>query len=258
MIDGNILLTSYVTALAALVGALFGSFLDCAASRWAAGENWMTGRSRCVSCDKTLGARDLIPVVSFLAHRGRCRYCGDKIPAECLVAEIAGAVGFGLIGWHFGLSLELAEWLIFATVLLALSLTDLQKREIPHALLLVAIVNRLVWFFALEQPLESTLITIGFSAIVPVAMFVLALVFEKVRKVDQAMGGGDIKLLLVMALYLNWAQLVLTLVVGCVLGLVAAGGKMAKTIPFGPALAAGCILSATVLSPLATWYLSLF
>lgn len=257
MTDAQLDLNLLTTVFMAVIGALMGSAFLCAAERWAAGEDWVTGRSRCTSCNKTLGALDLIPIVSFVAHGGKCAHCGSKIPSMCLWAEVAGAFFLGLLGWRFGFTPMLGMWGVFALVLMALSFTDIANRIIPNKLLLVAVVNRVVWFFVLGQPVEATLITAGVSLGVPVFLLVLVLVFEKVRGTE-AMGGGDIKLLVVMALYLNWVELLVTLVVACILGLVAAKAKWGKTIAFGPALASACILAVTLLHPVVTWYSAFF
>ena len=90
--------TIYLCFWLAVFGAVLGSFLDCAASRWAAGAPPFRGRSRCSSCGHALGAGDLIPVFSFLRRRGRCRYCGERIPADCLAAELAGAAALACMG----------------------------------------------------------------------------------------------------------------------------------------------------------------
>ena len=109
------LLTAYLCFWLAVLGAVLGSFLDCAASRWAAGDpHPFAGRSRCSSCGHALGARDLVPVFSFLLRRGRCRYCGAGIPAECLTAELAGAAVFACLGVRFGWTPELGQWLAWA------------------------------------------------------------------------------------------------------------------------------------------------
>ena len=98
----NMVITAYLCLWLAVLGAVLGSFLDCAVSRRAAGEPWHRGRSRCISCGHPLGARDLVPVASYLLRRGRCRFCGRKIPAECLLAELAGAGMFLCLGLRFG------------------------------------------------------------------------------------------------------------------------------------------------------------
>lgn len=250
------ILTAYLCFWLAVIGAALGSFLDCAVSRWAAGDAHMfAGRSRCDSCGHTLGIGDLVPVFSFLLCRGRCRHCGANIPADCLWAELAGAAGFVCLGARFGLTPELGQWLVLGGLLLALSLTDAAKRIIPDKLLLAAAANRLVWFFILRQEPWPTVKGILFSLIIPAALLLVVLAAERLLG-REAMGGGDIKLLL--ALYLSWAELVLTLLAGCLLGILgAAAARKGGAIPFGPFLALGAVLCVCFGGPLVDWYLSL-
>lgn len=269
----------YLCFWLALFGLVLGSFIDCAVSRWAAGEKMFAGRSHCVSCGHTLGVLDLIPVVSWLVRRGRCRYCGEKIPAECLVAELAGAVAFVCVGLRFGSDAELGlwfliyrgnpsllltglalvQWLIFAAVLLALSLTDAAKRVIPDRLLIVLAVNRVVWFFVLREG-TGVALDILKACIVPAVLFALVLGVEKLLD-KEVMGGGDIKLLFTFALYLSWAQLLFALLAGCIAGLVyavPARKKSGTAVPFGPFLAAGALAAVCFGDPVIQWYFNLF
>ena len=254
------LLTAWLCFWLAVFGAVFGSFLDCAASRWAAGDpRPFAGRSRCASCGHTLGARDLVPVFSFLLLRGRCRFCGASIPAGCLWAELAGAAGFVCLGWRFGPCLELGQWLVLAVFLLALSLTDAAKRVIPDKLLFLLAANRAVWFLVLGHGARELLAAVTACA-VPAALLALVLGMEKLLG-REVMGGGDLKLLFVLALYLTWAELLLALLAGCILGLLWAaltGGKKGTAMPFGPFLAAGAMLTICFGKPVLEWYFGLF
>lgn len=251
------LLTMYLCVWLFVAGAALGSFLDCAVWRWARGEAMFRGRSRCASCGETLSAPELIPVVSFLISRGRCRRCGAAIPAECLWAELAGGAVWVCFGVRFGLSLELAQWLILGALLLAVSLTDAAKRIIPDKLLIAMAANRALWLFALGQPLWETVKGMLIGCLVPAALLAFVLLAEKVMK-KEAMGGGDIKLLLALALYLSWPELLLTLLGGCLLGIV--GGVLGRkrgAVPFGPYLSAAAVLAACFGGPLVDWYLGL-
>ena len=253
------IITIYLCAWLGVFGAVWGSFTDCAVSRWAAGERMFAGRSRCAVCGHTLGALDLIPVFSYLARRGRCRYCGEKIPAECLVAELVGAAGFVCLGARFGLALALAQWLIWWAVLLAVFLTDTAKRIIPNRLLLALAVNRVIWFFLLgEQPAAA--LDVLKACAVPAVLLALVLLAEKLLG-REMMGGGDIKLLFALALYLSWAQLLLALFIGCVAGLVFAAAvrqKRGTAMAFGPFLALGALATVCFGDGLITWYFGLF
>ena len=86
----EIIIMVYLCVWLGIFGAVWGSFADCAVSRWAVGERMFTGRSRCASCGHVLSVLDLIPVFSWLFRRGKCKYCGERIPADCLLAELAG------------------------------------------------------------------------------------------------------------------------------------------------------------------------
>jgi len=254
------LIKLYLCFWLAVLGAALGSFLDCAVSRWAAGEaHIFGGRSRCFSCGHTLGPGDLVPVFSFLLRRGRCRYCGGPIPADCLAAELAGALALALAGWRFGLSPQTAQWSVCAALLLAVSLADGAKRLIPDALLLALAANRLLWLPVLGQVLPS-LWEMMKAAAVPAVLLALVLALERLSG-REVMGGGDLKLLFVLALYLRWAELLLALLAGCLLGLLWAaltGRERGSVLPFGPFLAAGALLSAYFGGPLVRWYFTLF
>lgn len=258
--DETQILTAFLCFWLAVFGAVLGSFFHCAASRWAAGEaRIFSGRSRCDSCGHTLGVFDLIPVLSFLFRRGRCKYCGEKIPRGCLWAELAGALALALPGWRFGPVPETGQWAVCAALLLALSLTDCARRIIPDKLLLALAVNRVIWFFVLGQGLSVALDALPACA-VPAALLALVLLWEKLAG-REVMGGGDIKLLFALALYLTWAQLLLTLLAGCLLCLLwaaATGHGRGTMLPFGPFLAAGALLTACFGAPVLEWYFGLF
>lgn len=255
--------TIYLCFWLAAAGAALGSFLDCAVSRWAAGEDPFRGRSRCVSCGRALGARDLIPVFSFLFRWGRCRFCGVGIPADCLVSELAGAGILVCLGLRFGPRPELGGWLIWGGLLLALSLTDWRKQIIPDRLLLAMAANRILWLLLFRPPaaaLKGLALRVLLSAAVPAALLALVLLAERLMG-REVMGGGDIKLLFVLALYLDWAELLLSLLAACLLGLLWAalsGKRRGAAVSFGPFLAAGAVLAVCFGGPVIGWYLGLF
>lgn len=250
--------TIYLSVWLTVFGAALGSFLACAVSRWAAGDRMFAGRSRCTECGHILSALDLFPVFSYLFLRGKCRYCGAGIPADCLISELAGAASFLLLAWNVPLS-RLPCWLIFAAVLLAVSLADQARRIIPDGLLLALLANRIVWFLVWRE--DVSVIFEALKALtVPAALLALVLLGERLTR-RELMGGGDIKLLLALACYLSWAQLLLALLAGCVFGLILAllsGRKGGTAVPFGPFLAAGALAAVTLGGPLIRWYFSLF
>lgn len=272
-------LICYAAFWLAVLGAALGSFFDCLAWRRAHGESIWQGRSHCGACGHVLGVRDLIPVFSYLFARGRCRYCRAKIPADALSAELAGMTAFGLLTWKTGLVPELAMWLILAALLLLLSLIDLHERLLPDKLLAAAAANRLI-FLLLSGNVADQFAPMLIGALsVSVPMLLIALVMDRILG-RESMGGGDIKLLFVLGLYLNWMQMLLLLFVACILGIAAAlaiRGTSAPLqsdstsdapapddsrtdisgIPFGPCLAAAGLFVYLWGQPLINWYVGL-
>lgn len=255
--DIDLLFNLYLALCLAILGAVLGSFLCCAADRG----GLPTGRSRCDSCGHVLGVGELIPIFSYLFSRGRCRHCGATIPARCLIAELVGAVGFAALGVRFGPSLELVMQLILAGLLLLLSLVDWNAHVLPDKLLLAIIVNRLVFLVLLREPLGETLPQMALGAFsVSLPLLLLSLVMDWLLQKD-TLGGGDIKLLFVLGLYLSWLEMLLLLIFACALALVWAigpGRRQAKgEIPLGPFLAAGWLSVTLFGEPLIQWYLGL-
>ncbi len=223
-------LTYYAAFWLAVLGAVLGSFFDCLAWRRAHGESIWRGRSHCGSCGHVLTVRDLVPVFSYLFARGRCRYCRAKIPADALLAELAGMAAFALLTWKTGLVPELAMWLILAALLLLLSLIDFHERLLPDGLLAAAVANRLI-FFLLSGNAAARLAPMLIGAFsVSLPMLLVSLIMDRVLG-RESMGGGDIKLLFVLGLYLDWMQMILLLFTACILGIAAALVRSAGAHP---------------------------
>ena len=115
------------------LGGIAGSFVSVLAGRLHTGESWTYGRSRCTSCGIPLRARDLIPVVSWLTHAGRCGACGSRVSATYLVLETVLATLFLLAYVSIGLRPELPVFLLALVFLAALVLYDLWHTVIPLA-----------------------------------------------------------------------------------------------------------------------------
>ena len=260
--DEELIVRVYVLFWLAVLGSVAGSFADCMVSRYLRGENVFLGRSRCQDCGRVLGVKDLVPVFSYLAGRGRCRYCGGKIPKECLVAELAGAMIYVGMGIRFGISEELIMWILAGSLLLLLSLVDVAKRIIPDAILFWLAAIRILFVFILREPFLDTAVSMAAGAcLVPGALLILVLLADHLTQ-KESMGGGDIKLLFVLGLYLDWMQMLLLLLTASLLGILAALPdvlrKEKKAIAFGPFLSAGCFFVVWFGDPLLSWYRALF
>lgn len=256
--------TVYFCAVAFLLGACMGSFLNCMAWRIVHGESVLRGRSHCDACGHVLTARDLVPIVSFLAHRGRCRWCGAKLSARHVWAETVTGAVFVLIVLKFDISLQALGALALACVLLAGAFADLEGYIIPDRFVLAGIGLRVVWFFFEDwrRALPDALLG-GFA--VGGGLLAFVLLYEKLRKIE-AMGGGDLKLLFVTGLWLGWAKNLLCLLLACVFGIVfglatqkrRAQQENAKILPWGPSICAAGIITMLAGDAVIAAYVSLF
>ena len=243
----------------AVLGAVLGSFLCCAAARRGSGESVLKGRSRCDSCGHVLAAWEMIPVFSWPLLRGKCRHCGAKIPPADWLGETLLAAAFGALTLVIGVGGELWMWLILAALLTELSLIDAREQILPDSLLIAAAAVRLV-FWAVGGFSLPALKTMAIGAVsVSVPVLAAVLVMDKVLG-RESMGGGDIKLLAVLGLYLDWRHMLLTVLAACLMGIVggAIGRKKGKPFPFGPYIALAAVLVRLAGEPVIGWYMGLF
>ena len=250
----------YLTALFAILGLVMGSALNCLALRLAAGKKWSgSERSECPHCRHVLTPMELIPLLSWLIQRGKCRHCGEKISPRYPITEAALAVLYAACFLKYDLSVSLITPLLFVSCLFCLSLVDLDTQIIPDRFLLVPFIARLA----------ELLITEGFpglTALVPGlviggGVLVLSLIMDKVLNKD-TMGGGDIKLMALIGCFLPLVQCMLMLIIACIIGIVM-GSILLKVdsetpFPFGPALSLAAVITLFVGDPIINWYMSLF
>ena len=138
-------LTAYILTLTAVLGLVMGSFAACTAGRLAAGEDFLRSRSRCDACGHTLSPRDLVPVFSWLFLRGRCRYCGARIPARCPLTELLCAAAFLGIVLRYDVTLIAFRDLAAAVLLLIAALVDYDTGILPDGLTGALAVNFLLF-----------------------------------------------------------------------------------------------------------------
>ena len=269
-----------------LLGTVIGSFFDCIAVRRTRKESVVKGRSHCDTCGHALGAREIIPLVNYAINKGKCRYCGTRIPWDAFYAELAGGIIFAGMIVSIDISLYLPMWVVFGALLLLVSLIDYKQKMIPNFLLLLLAANRLLAHFIIARnpwPLLPEMLIGACSVSVP--LLVLVLIMDKILG-KETMGGGDIKLLFVIGLYMSWMHMILILFLACILGVmgVLIARKTAHKFPaiaskrpeseeerntksdalpmesisFGPFIASAAILVFWFGQPLINWYLSFF
>ena len=120
-----------------LLGLSVGSFLNLCMDRLPAGGSILRPGSHCDSCQRQLGVADLVPVLSYVWLGGRCRYCGARIPLRLPLVELATAVIFALLAWHYWLGLDLFIALVYASLFLVVFVIDLEQRLILDVVVVV-------------------------------------------------------------------------------------------------------------------------
>jgi leader peptidase (prepilin peptidase)/N-methyltransferase len=203
--------------------------------------NLWTPRSACPACGHRIGALDNVPVMSWLALRGRCRGCGAAISSRYPLVEIAGALAAAGAIWHFGPTWTGLAACGFLWALIALALIDADTQLLPDNLTLPLLWGGLVAnLFGLFVPLADAVIgAIGGYLVLWGVYWLFKLIRGK-----EGMGYGDFKLLAALGAWLGWKMLpviiLLASVAGAVIGIlliVFQGRDKAKPMPFGPYLA---------------------
>jgi leader peptidase (prepilin peptidase) / N-methyltransferase len=247
-------------AFAGLFGLAIGSFLNVVIYRVPAGLSVVSPPSACPACDAPIRNRHNIPVVGWLALRGRCADCSTPISARYPIVEAATAALFVALTIRLAslhLSPALPAYLYLAAAGLALALIDIDHHRLPDAIVLPSYAVVAVTLTV------ASLVTDDWQALVRAAIGAAALFagyFALALAYPSGMGFGDVKLAGVLGAllgWLSWSALVIGTFAGFVLGalygvaLMALGRAGRKTaIPFGPFMIAGSLLAVFVAAPL--------
>jgi leader peptidase (prepilin peptidase)/N-methyltransferase len=244
-------------AIAFLWGLVAGSFTTVVAHRVPRRESIVGPRSRCPACGAQIAAYDNVPVLSWALLRGRARCCGAAISARYPLTELTlGALYAATVLVLWDDPAELALGLVFVTMLVAVTLTDLERRVIPNRILLVAAVAGVAIAAAMDPGSlpERALAAVAAGGL----LFLAALAYPR------GMGLGDVKLAAVMGLFLGRGvapAILVALLAGALAGLalIARHGAAARkrAIPFGPFLALGGVVGLLAGNQLVDWYLGI-
>lgn len=187
--------------LAITFGLIMGSFLNVLILRIHANEAWWKGRSRCPKCNKELTVKELIPVISFIVQKGRCRSCGEKISYQYILVEIASGLLAFITVWIFGFSSF--SFVLFLTLWLLLGnfVSDLLFMELPEifniGLFILGVIYQYFWG---NLDFISIMSGIAFGFI----FFGLQFLLTK----GKGIGEGDIRLGVIIGLFLGWPYVI--------------------------------------------------
>ena len=270
-----------------LLGAVIGSFLNVIIHR-VPNEASILFNSACPKCGEPIKPYDNIPILSWLILRGKCRKCSAPISARYPAVELITAITFVLVYWQTGLSPILPVYLAFAATMIALIFIDAEHMILPNVitypLLVLALAIRIVFplvfaqnYFAdtLHWPAtylagQPAWLVSLFGAIVGAlvgggSLWLVGEIWKRLRGVD-AMGLGDVKMMLGVGALLGWRLAFLSIFLGAfsgaLIGLVIVTKQKDKDlqaqIPFGIFLGTGSILALLFGERLIEWYMQMF
>lgn len=258
-------------ALALIAGLIAGSFTTTLIHRMpmihaaqlrdapdAAGSHekfnmWLPG-SHCPACLTPLGARDLLPLVSWLSLRGRCRHCAKRISPMYPLVEAGLALLACLLVMRFGFSFEALAGLVFVTGLLALAVIDARTFTLPDVLTL-----SLLWLGLLLNVMEmfADLASAVIGAFAGYGILWMLFQAHKLIRGVEGMGYGDFKLIAAIGAWLGWQDLPAVVLIASVSGLFwallrwkKAGAELGGQLPFAPFLALGGLAGLFVQGPI--------
>lgn len=253
-----------IFVLLTVTGLFTGSFLNVCIDRLPRGQSIVNPPSHCGECKKRIPLYDLVPVFSYILLKGRCRFCGEKIPLKIPVIEAVTGVMFGLLYWKYGISLELLVYVFYGCLLLVVFEIDLENQLILDVIIFPAMAVALVVSFFLPDirtfsiwwpgiGIESALVG-GAAGLV--AMSIPYLLYRK------GMGMGDVKFGFLIGLMLGWPHIIVAILISWIGGgliaalLLATKVKGLKdAIPSGTFMAVATMVALIWGSEIWQWYM---
>ena len=264
-------MTSIYSVIFFFFGISLGSFLNVLIDCLTAGKSLLFPGSHCPECNRSLVRRDLIPVLSYILLKGRCRYCGAAIPIRLLWVELGTGVLFVILYLYYGLVWELPLIIVYSCMFVALFVIDLEQKILPNKIVypgiaLAFIVSAFGTIFGFQP---EAIAHLGFGlwvvdSIVGAAtgfalLFIIALIFRG------GMGWGDVKLAGMIGMIVGFPLIFVTLFIAIIIGGLIAGfilirkvKKRKETIPFGPFLAIATVITLLWGEFILRWYLGYF
>lgn len=228
-----------------IFGSIIGSFLNVCIYRMPRNESIVAPGSRCTSCKKPIAWYDNIPLLSYIALMGKCRFCRAKISFRYFLVELISALAFLALFAHFGFTSKFWIYSALAFTLIVVAFIDQEFQIIPDGIsmggLAVGVIlsifvpglhNSLTWKYGL---INSILGAITGSALIYLTGYLGQIAFKK-----EAMGGGDVKLMAMLGAFLGWKMAILIFFLapffGTPAGLYIKFVKKHDIIPYGPYL----------------------
>ena len=239
---------------AVLLGLCVGSFLNVCILRLPHDQSLLRPPSTCPRCKQRIAWRDNIPVVSWLWLRGKCRWCHKPISAQYpLIEALVGGL-WGAAVLAYGPNLHALSAALFGTILLGIAITDARHYLIPDEYTLVGVALGLL--LSLNGGVPGFLDAVIGAGAGFALLWVVAQAGAWVFK-EEAMGGGDVKMMAMVGSFVGWRGVLLTVFAGAALGsaiFVPLSFKKKRLVPFGVFLAVGAAVTYVFGDTIIAWY----
>lgn len=247
--------------LLAALGLIVGSFLNVCIHRLPRGESLIQPGSHCPACRAPIRWFDNIPVLSYVWLGGRCRACRARIPPKYPLVEVATMglflAHYAVLGWQPVLAVRL----VFSAALVVLFVIDLEHQLLPNRVTLPGIAAGLAASLVTTPGWRSALAGVLLGGGL---LWAVGEIYFRVRH-EEGLGMGDVKMLAMVGAFLGWQQVLVTLMVGSLLGslvglgVIAAGrGTMKYALPYGTFLAIGATVASLGGDAMVAWYVGLY
>jgi leader peptidase (prepilin peptidase) / N-methyltransferase len=239
--------------LVLLFGLIIGSFLNAVVYRLRNKKSFLKGRSFCPKCKKSLSASDLIPVLSFIFLRGKCRYCKKKISKQYPLVELGTGVVFLILYIKFGLTLEFFIYALYSVFLILIFVYDLLYYLVLDVVSVPAIIVGFIGSLVFGISLTNLLI----GGIIGLSFFLIQFVISKGKWI----GGGDLRLGLMCGFMVGWPKilplLVITYISGAIISVMLLASKKKKwkdSVPLGIFLTLATLVVILFGDKIIDWY----
>ena len=227
-----------------IIGTIFGSFYNVVGYRIPKGESIINPPSHCPNCNHRLAPLELIPIISYIISKGKCKNCKQKISPFYIMFESLTGILFSLSYIIFGFTTDIIIHLTFISMLIIIIVSDYNYMIINDSILIIFSIILIIEILLIYGP--YILLKHIISAILAfITMFLLKKTGDFLFK-KESMGGGDIKLLGVFGLVIGYPMSLMTIFLGAIIALpislITIKDNQDHIIPFGPFLALGAII----------------
>lgn len=243
-----------------LLGITIGSFLNVCIYRIPKGESLVFPTSHCIKCNTPLKWYNLIPIISFILQKGRCRYCREAISLQYPVVELLTGIILTILYFNIGINIDFIYYLFLFSLLIIITFIDIKHQIIPDGLILSILIGTILYksiqYLLFDVPINLLNGLIGF--IISSLFFLIIIIVSK-----GGMGGGDLKLIGVFGFILGFPEIILNIFLSFIIGgmvsilLLAFKIKGRKDpIPFGPFIILGFIVTLFWGTCIISWYIN--